>query len=144
MLDASVAAKWYLPGEELETQARALLTAAELGAVSFYVPDVFWAEVISALHTATRGRSARIDAAAVDRALADLEAVRIEVVASKPLLPAALRLARDHGSAVYDSLYVALAEQLGLPFVTADSRLHTRLAHLTHVRWLGGYAAGLP
>ena len=144
MLDVSVAAKWYLPGEELEGQALALRALARRGALSFMAPDVFWAEVSSALHAATLGRSARIDAAAVDQALDDLEAVRIEVVSSKPLLPAALRLARDHGSAVYDSLYVALAEQLGLPFVTADSRLHTRLAHLTHVRWLGGYAAGLP
>ena len=40
-----------------------------------------------------------------------------------PISPECLDLALEHGMSVYDSTYVHLAEHLGLPLLTTDSRL---------------------
>ena len=47
VLDASVAAKWFLPpaGETLTEEALQLLKAYASGRLQFVVPDLFWAEV---------------------------------------------------------------------------------------------------
>ncbi|MEX2373930.1 MAG: type II toxin-antitoxin system VapC family toxin, partial [Dehalococcoidia bacterium] len=42
---------------------------------------------------------------------------------STPLLPQALDLALAHRQAVYDCIYVALAQRAGCPLVTADGPL---------------------
>jgi len=136
--------KWYLPGEELEDHARALRAAARRGDARFVAPDCFWSEIASAVASATLGRSARITAEQARAALADLMETyreqRVETVASAGLLPAAFELAHQHGCAIYDAIYVALAQQLGLPFLTADGKLYARIAHLPGARWLGDYA----
>ncbi len=45
-------------------------------------------------------------------------------------------LAHQHGCAFCDALYLALAQRLGIPFITADRRLHQRIGHLPDVVWL--------
>jgi predicted nucleic acid-binding protein len=142
VLDASVAAKWFLPGEELEEKARALLADAQRRAEMFYAPDVVWAEVASAIANGTLGRSARLTEMEAEHGIDDWLLTDIEITESRTLLPAAFRLTRQHGIALYDALYVALAQQLGVPLITADGRLHARLSYLPGVRWLGSYSAG--
>jgi predicted nucleic acid-binding protein len=44
------------------------------------------------------------------------------------LLPRAFAISVAHSVTVYDSLYVALAEQRDIPLVTADERLIRRLS----------------
>lgn len=42
---------------------------------------------------------------------------------------------------MYDALYLALAEQIGCPFVHADRRLHNTLAgRFPHELWIENYA----
>jgi len=138
--------KWFLAGEPLEEHAIALRAATLQGEVRVFAPDCFWSEIASAITSATLGRSARLTVEAARSALADLIQTygdkRIETFASADLLPAAFELAHQHGCAIYDAIYVALAQQLGLPFLTADGKLYARIAHLPGVRWLGGYAPG--
>ena len=65
VLDASVAAKWFLPaaGEPLTSEAQDLLARFTHGRIRFFVPDLFWPELGSVLwkaaahtedHAATR------------------------------------------------------------------------------------------
>jgi len=48
-----------------------------------------------------------------------------------------LRLASARGLSYYDATYVALAEMLGCPLITADRRLAQRAGETGHVRLLG-------
>jgi|GEM_PF-2449459 len=43
-----------------------------------------------------------------------------------------IRLACDHGIFAYDARYIALAERLGVPLLTADGRLANLLANTAH------------
>ncbi len=56
---------------------------------------------------------------------------------SRPYLPDMVRLSRALDVAVYDALYLAVAERAGATFVTADKRLYDRILHLPFAQWLG-------
>jgi predicted nucleic acid-binding protein len=56
VLDASVAAKWFLPGarETLAAEAAEVLEAYAAGRLRLLVPDLFWPEVGNILWKAVR------------------------------------------------------------------------------------------
>jgi predicted nucleic acid-binding protein len=58
VVDASVAAKWFLPatGETLTQQALQLLRHYAAGELRFLVPDLFWAEFANIMWKAVRQR----------------------------------------------------------------------------------------
>ena len=88
-------------------------------AVGLHVPHLVDVEVAQALRRYVReGQLATEDAAAALDALRDLHLTRH---AHEPLLDRVWSL-RDNFSA-YDAVYVALAEALDAPLVTADRRL---------------------
>lgn len=137
VVDASVAAKWYLPedGEELSAQARALLDRYDRNEVRFVVPDLFYVEIASAFWKAVR--SGRVPRSLADQALELLTQREFATVASLKLIDRAFQIAASHNRSVYDSLYVALAVQAETHLVTADERLANALAAYYPVKWLG-------
>lgn len=54
------------------------------------------------------------------------------------------RTAHRYGCALYDALYLALAQQLGLPFVTADAKLYRLIRARPEVVWIGDYPPAHP
>jgi predicted nucleic acid-binding protein len=54
--------------------------------------------------------------------VADLVALPITISPVEDLLPRALQIGLAHQLAVYDSVYIALAEKLKLPLITVDAR----------------------
>jgi predicted nucleic acid-binding protein len=74
-------------------------------------------------------------------AIAEFVQLPLRLVAGEGLVGPAYDLARQHGCSLYDALYLALAQQLGVPLVTADQRLYRQIGHLPAVRWLGAYRA---
>ena len=56
VVDASVAAKWFLPsaGETLTDEAAELLKRYARGQIQFVVPDLFWAEIANIFWKAAR------------------------------------------------------------------------------------------
>jgi predicted nucleic acid-binding protein len=137
VVDASVAAKWYLPEsrEELTDQALALLNKYEKNEVQFVVPDLFYAEIASAIWKAVRG--GRVSRAFGDQALVLLTQREFATIPSLKLLDQAFQIATDHAQNVYNSLYVALAVQTNSQLITADERLANALAAGFPVKWLG-------
>lgn len=137
VVDASVAAKWFLEEDGSET-ALSLVGRAELLAPELVVPEVanlLWKAV----------RLGKLELADARRSLAALPAYFDECVGSEGLAWRAFDLAITLGHPVYDCFYLALAQTRGLPLVTADARLSSRLAGgpwAGLVQPLGGLAAG--
>ncbi len=77
VLDASVAAKWFLPPaqETLTNEAQRLLEDFAGGRVRLLAPDLFWSEFGNVLWKAVR--LGRISRATAEEALTTLEAVKI-------------------------------------------------------------------
>lgn len=123
VIDASVAAKWYL-AEANSDVARALLDDdADLAA-----PHLIAVEVAAAI--ARRHRVGGLSLSEARRALDDWKAtIRggfIQIMPDADDLDAATELALTIGHPVQDCLYLALARRLGRELVTADERFAAR------------------
>jgi predicted nucleic acid-binding protein len=137
ILDASVAAKWFLPsaGEPLAEEAGVLLRSYTDGDIEFAVPDLFWAETGNILWKSVR--TGRFSGKSASDALTAMLHYGFPTVASHELADNALAIALSTGRTVYDAMYLALAVQRNADFITADERLVNALATHWPVKWLG-------
>jgi predicted nucleic acid-binding protein len=137
VLDARVAAKWFLPPgqEQLAAEARLVLHALSSGTCNLVAPDLFWPEMGNILWKAAR--LGRISGAVYDAAVDSLDGLSITTVSSRPLLRSAAGIARAFDRSVYDCTYVALAVESNTPLLTADERLANALSARFPLRWLG-------
>lgn len=136
VLDAGVAAKWWLAGkEDLRAEALDLLKHYAEGQVRFVVPDLFWPELGNIFWKAVRQQ--RCSRSLVEAALAETRDHKFPTFSSRDLLADAFAIATTFDRTVYDSLYVALAVGLKAELVTADERLANALAAYFPVKWLG-------
>jgi predicted nucleic acid-binding protein len=140
VVDASVAAKWHLPDEDDVDRANELLLRMDAGEIALVAPDFIWFEVTSAITVATRGTAPRLTREEDEAAISEFLALRLWVESSRELLPRAFDLVHQHGCALYDALYLALADHYDIPFIMADRRLYDRVRHLPNVIWLADYA----
>jgi predicted nucleic acid-binding protein len=119
VIDASVAAKWVV--EEADSDAAIALNACE----ALHAPSHWQAEAANVVWAkAFRGE---LSADEVRRRIALLASAPIRETAITDLMHPATDIALACRVTIYDALYVALAEALRLPLVTADRRLHTAL-----------------
>lgn len=116
VVDASVALKWVVP-ESLSEHADRLLA----GDHDLAAPDLLGTEAANALwKKVLRNELSPRDAR---EALYLLLHGGLTWHATQPLLPRALEIARLARHPIYDCVYLALAERLGAPLVTADASL---------------------
>jgi predicted nucleic acid-binding protein len=137
VVDASVAAKWFLPdtGEPLADEAFSLLDRYKKEEVRFIVPDLFWAEMANIVWKAIR--TGRLSPSSGKAAIELLTERNFPSVPSLKLLDRAFQIAVEYQRTVYDCLYVSLAIDSNAQFVTADERLTNALAGHFPVKWLG-------
>jgi predicted nucleic acid-binding protein len=134
VVDASVAVKWLLH-EQDSSVAEALMG----GAYPLLAPTLLAVEVAAALTKASR--SGRINLS--DSTL--LMAVWLEILATKTinltddrrLIEDAAVLAIDLRHPLQDCLYLALADRVGAPLVTADKVFAAKIGMPDRVRVLG-------
>lgn len=116
VVDASVAAKWFLP-EEGSGAARNLLSGKKVLAA----PDLLRAEFGNILwKLQTRGILSKDRSGGI---LEDFLQMPVEIYPHEGLVGPAFEIATQTGRTVYDSLYVALAAALQGVVVTADRHL---------------------
>ncbi len=119
-------------------------TAWRIAATRRCAPALWAAEAVSAVRRAVYAR--QITAERATAAIDDLFALRIELLPMDPhRCHAALEWARRVNQAkAYDAFYLALAEELGAEFWTADRRLANaaQQAGATWARWIGDAPAG--
>lgn len=121
VVDSSVAAKWVLP-EPDDAQAKHLLTESKRNGDRLILLDLALIEVSNAIWKRFhRGLTTPDETRA---ALDDLLRTPVDVADSNTLLKPGLEIAMKYDSAVYDALFVALCQDLGLQGVTADEPLY--------------------
>lgn len=118
VLDTSVVIPWVFADEDSDV---AEITLGLLRAGFALVPSLWHLEVSNALRTARRRE--RISAAEADDFLRDVERLDIR---TDVILPNARRLlaeSQQFGLTAYDTAYLILARDRGLPLATLDSKL---------------------
>jgi predicted nucleic acid-binding protein len=139
VVDASVGVKWFVP-EVHAAEARQWRSGPdELHTLAFFfdleIANILWKKV----------QRAEITRADADLILVQLPALPLTRHPEAPLLTSAFDLADRTQRTVYDSLYLALAVQLGGRMVTADRRLYNSLAGTSWARyicWVGDLPTG--
>jgi len=120
VLDSSVALKWVLP-EADSGKAIRLRDEYSNGIHELLAPDIFPSEIANGLASAERQNRIRTGESAIF--LNDVLSAAPTLHHSSPLLIRAMEIAIPMKQAVYDCIYVALAETEGCELVTADDRL---------------------
>lgn len=137
VVDASVAAKWYLRDEEHAAPSLALLRSYQQGVTALIAPHFIRYEVARSLLRA--GQEARLSEEDARQQLEHFLRLGIHTEEDPDSrLLAAQALSRSLRVGFYDALYLALAEEAGFRFVTADAELHRRVRDdLPYVTWIG-------
>ncbi|MBE2261677.1 MAG: type II toxin-antitoxin system VapC family toxin [Burkholderiaceae bacterium] len=141
VVDASVGIKLFVE-EELSDAAHALFARLKHEhPVRLAVPDLFYIECANILWKYhQRFGLSRADAEA---AVEQLGQLLLHSTPTAALTAAALTLAMTHGITAYDAAYIALAQRLAIPVVTADAALLRKLTGAPcDLRWLGDWVQG--
>jgi predicted nucleic acid-binding protein len=127
VVDASVVVDWVAPDSDATGPARLLLARLAEHDETVSAPRLMLQEVSNALLTGVRRR--RWNGTAADEAFGRLRELPVDVDDVPADLDRAWELSRRYDEhPLYDMVYVALAERLGEPLITADVRLGRKLA----------------
>ena len=121
VVDSSVVAKWII-AEPDSPQAQRLISEVALKGDRLIVLDLAFVEVANAIWKLHHRGLATLDE--TRQFLDKLLRIPVHVQPANRLLKPALEIAAKHHRAVYDALFVALCQDLGLQGVTADEPLH--------------------
>jgi predicted nucleic acid-binding protein len=136
VVDASVVVDWVAPDVDDDGPALQLLTQLIDSRERVLGPRLLIEEVTNALLTGCR--RGRWDGRAADTAFTLLRRLPVELCDRPVDLDRAYELSRRYDEhPVYDMVYVALADRLGEPLLTADSALVRRLVGLPFVVIVG-------
>ena len=132
VIDASVAAKWILPGEPWEEKANMLKKAIALGRVEAYAPTLLTYELASVLLKAVKK--------SVLKALDGIEALKAISFLGINLAPVlwkevaeVFETASSSGLTIYDAAYLWLSKKLDADLITADEKLRKKGEKITKV-----------
>lgn len=122
VVDASVLVKWFMEEEDRD-RAVGLRELHTSGRSTVFVSELTFLEILNAIRYGPKAKEE--DGA---EALHVLQNLHLQV---KPtdfeLLRKANAIAWAYKITIYDALYVALAEQLGYPLITADEEMVKKL-----------------
>jgi predicted nucleic acid-binding protein len=122
LLDTSVAVKWFIREEDSE-KAADLRQAHGRAELLLHAPDILLLELTNALRYSPLVSAEEI-----------LQALRLFPGLGIPIIPFDLdvlitsaTLSLEHALAVYDAYFLALAQALEMPLITADRKMLSRL-----------------
>lgn len=135
VIDASVAAKWVVDEDHSDRAVRLLSLDAR------HAPSHWRAEAVNVLWA--KVFHGDLTAADAEERMSVLLRAPIIDTPIETLMPRAFAISVACMVTIYDGLYVALAEKLGEPLVTADQRLIRKMsgdAALSKLMvWIGNY-----
>jgi len=104
--------------------------------MAIYVPDLLTYEIANVLRFKPDLSQGQVQAAL--NSLYDMQ-IRI-VKGSREVVKEAIHLAYLYEVTVYDAAFVAIAENLSIPFITADDKLSQKLAKASNVHHISVFA----
>lgn len=137
VIDSSVIIKWFFL-ESLSEKALVIRQDWLSAKIDLMAPDLLFAEVGNIVWK--KHRLGIITEQEGRDILSDLLAFNLLTVPTEMILPLAYYLAVRFDRTVYDSLYMALAQERGVKFITADLRLYNAVnLRLDFVEYLANY-----
>jgi len=131
VLDASVITKWYTKekGTESAIEYRDLHVEGKLTIIE---PSLVMYEVTNALNY-----NPNFSESDVKESIESLIDLHLEIVdPSKEMMTRIVSLARNYGTSIYDSSYLALARMLDVNMITADGKFWEKIKDDMHVQLL--------
>lgn len=136
VIDASVILKWYLVDEEDSQKAIGLLQLYIADELEILAPSLLEYEVINGLIIAQR--RGRIKEEKLRTATEGLLNLEIKLITLSFISQGILHYSKIYNCSAYDASYLAVAENNGIPLITADERLYNTVKKdLKWVKWLG-------
>jgi predicted nucleic acid-binding protein len=123
VVDANVAAKWFLP-EKGSAEAEQLLSDAR----KILAPELIRTEVAGAITRKVRSGELAAEKA-IHRCgiwLKQLEQHVVTLIPDEEVFESAVRLSVEIKHPLQDCLYLAVARQYDTPLITADKKFHDR------------------
>ena len=131
VLDASVVVKWFVEeeGNEIALLFREKFWEREIDII---VPDLLLYEISNALRY-----NPKFDENDVKNAIESIINMGIRIlIPSLDILKKAIDIAFLYGITLYDAYYVALSDELKIPFVTADKKLFDKIKKFSLAKYL--------
>lgn len=128
VVDASALIRLFIPDGSMPDGFEDFLRRVERGVNSAIAPELLMAESANVL--AEKHKSGELTATEGNQLLLKIMELPIRYFSHRFLLPRAFELASAINLTVYDTLYLALAEDRGAVLYTADLKLQKRAVKL--------------
>lgn len=131
VLDASVVAKWFVV-EEGDDIALSLRKQFEEKEIDIVVPDLLLYEIANALRY-----NPKFDEKDVKDSVDSIIDMGIRIlIPFSDEIKKAVDMAFSYDITIYDAHYLALADELGIPFITADKKLYDKISEHALAKYL--------
>lgn len=120
VIDSSVALKWWLDDEEFVEEARVLLNELVGGKIELVVPELWLYEIANGINTAVK--RGRISNDTGEEFIEELQSITATLVPVNSYLTKTYKESAKYNHAIYDIVYMVVAENKQIPFITADKK----------------------
>ena len=128
VVDTSALIRLFVPDGPLPNDFEGFLRGVERGLNIAIAPELLLAEAANVINK--KRILEELSESESDKLLSEILSVPIRLFPHRPILPRAFELAQMHKLTVYDTLYLALAEEHGAVIFSADNRMLKTAAHL--------------
>jgi predicted nucleic acid-binding protein len=128
VVDTSALIRLFVPDGPLPNDFEGFLRGVERGINIAIAPELLLPEAANVINK--KRLSGELSESESDQLFPEVLSFPVRLFPHRPILPRAFELARVHKLTVYDTLYLALAEEHGAVIFTCDRRLLTIAARL--------------
>ena len=128
VVDTSALIRLFVPDGPLPDGFDEFLRGVERGLNTAIAPELLLAEAANVINQ--KRKSGELSGDEGDQLLSELLSIPIRLFPHRPVLLRAFELSGKHNLSVYDTLYLALAEDHGAVIYSADHRLLTTATNL--------------